>query len=652
MPEPTTLREAVDALAMAMVLGTEQDAVTSALSRIRSAARAEGCTEIERLAARVESEACEAGGSPARLPGALAEMQSALGAAPAPPPVSLAADPELLADFLNEAGEHFAAIENHALALERDPADVDAVHAIFRAFHTLKGLAGFLDLAEIQTVAHETETVLGHAREGKIGISSPLIDLVLECADYLKRCVDHLANERKGNPPVRDPGLMERIHSFHPGAQAVVELVNLAAAVEGAAVPPLAAQQADAPGPAPAPSVHVKRVESATVKVDTTKLDYLAEMAGEMAIAQTVLENDAALARAASPELQRKVAQLARITGEIQRTALSLRLVPLETLFQRMSRLVRDLSRKLGKPATLVTSGEDVELDRTIAEELADPLMHMLRNALDHGIEPPAERRAAGKPESSTIALRASHQAGRIRIEISDDGRGIHPQKILAKAMRMGLVREGQRLADAEILQLILAPGFSTAEQVTAVSGRGVGMDVVAKHVQKLRGRVEIASVPGHGASFTLKLPLTLAMLDGLVVGVGTERFIVPLFAMREMFRPAAGTVSTVQGKAEVALVRGDLLPVTRLYRKFALQPRTTDPYTSLFLVTELDGRRRCLMVDDLIGKQEVVIKSIGEVFQNARGIAAGAILGDGRVGLILDLDGLFGGEERESDAI
>jgi two-component system chemotaxis sensor kinase CheA len=302
----------------------------------------------------------------------------------------------------------------------------------------------------------------------------------------------------------------------------------------------------------------------------------------------------------------------------------------------------------MGKPAELDIRGEETEIDRNIVEELADPLMHMMRNSLDHGIEGPEARAAAGKHPMAHIGLRAFHQAGHIVIEISDDGRGLDPERILAKALEKGLVANTGKLSEDEIFHLIFEPGFSTAERVTDVSGRGVGMDVVRRKILMLRGHIAIQSRLGQGATFTLKLPLTLAIIDGLVVGVGLERYILPLLAVREMFRPAADAIFTVQNRSEMVMMRGDLLAVVRLYRKFGVKPRSEDPCQGLLIVAEGEGQRFCLMVDELIGKQEAVIKSLGDTFKDIPGIAGGAILGDGRVALILDLAGLM--QERAHD--
>ena len=388
--------------------------------------------------------------------------------------------------------------------------------------------------------------------------------------------------------------------------------------------------------------------EARAIKVDTGKLDYLVDMVGEMVIAQSLVRHDPDLAGESRPRLVRNLSQLARITDEVQRTAMSMRMVPVGQLFQKMSRLVRDLSRKNGKRVDLETSGEKTELDRNIVEELADPLMHMVRNSLDHGIEDPGEREASGKRPVARVILRASHQAGHIVIEVGDDGRGLNKDKILKKAIERKLVEPGAQISEHDVFHLIFQPGFSTAEKITDVSGRGVGMDVVRRQIHKLRGRIDIRSTLGQGSTFLLKVPLTLAIIDGLVVTVGAERYIVPLFAVREMLRPTAEMLSTVQGRAEMALIRGSLLPMVRLHRRFGVKPANEDPTRGLLIVSEGAGRKFCLLVDGLVGKQEVVIKSMGEMLQGIEGVAGGAILGDGRVGLILDLEALCG-ETRET---
>jgi two-component system chemotaxis sensor kinase CheA len=642
----TQLRQQIEDLALRSVLAGGGDAAApdtwlEALETIRALAQQDGASSVAEAAGSLLQ---SAGGfdTERSVQNGIALLQRALDdleQAHAGRRDSLAADPELLSDFILESREHLSSLETQLLTLDRDPADAEALHSVFRSFHTVKGLAGFLELWDIQTVAHEVETVLDRARNSQFTITPAAIDVILASADYLRVWLEHLElrlNNKPSRAPGADAGLLGRIASLEAAGPEVpaAGLASLAEAVH---------REPEGNGRSASPASETKvRAETAAVRVDTAKLDYLVDMAGEMVIAETLVRHDPELARFKSSRLQRNMAQLTRITSELQKTAMAMRLVPVGPLFRKMARLVRDLSRQFGKRVEMQTEGDEVELDRTIVEELADPLMHMVRNSLDHGVEMPAARQAAGKLPVATVLLKAHHQAGHVVIEISDDGQGLDREKIRAKACDRGLTQPEDTLTDNEICNLIFEPGFSTADRVTNVSGRGVGMDVVRRSIEKLRGRVEVRSVAGQGASFVLKLPLTLAIIDGLVVGVGTERYIVPLFSVREMFRPREDTVWTVQQRGEMALVRGALLPVIRLYRKFGVAPQSEDPSKSVLIVAESETRRFCLLVDELIGKQEVVIKSLGETFKETAGIAGGAILGDGRVGLILDLDRLF----------
>jgi len=600
----------------------------------------------------------------------------------------LASDPELLNDFILEAREHLTTIELQLLTLDQDPAHAEAIHAVFRGFHTIKGMAGFLDLDAVRDVAHEVETILDLARNAQLTITSEVIDAILASKDYLSHWLSELeAMLQSGRQPEGQDNraLIALIRGVAPGpgtapapaaklavteAPAKPEAAPVADASEGAceaadtegvtgdvlklALEVASNEKNEAPSPALSETPAADPLEAQkpselpaavarSIKVDTAKLDYLVDMVGEMVIAQSMVRHDPDLATGLKPRLGRNLSQLARITDEVQRTAMSMRMIPIGQLFQKTSRLVRDLSRKASKQVDLELSGEETELDRNIVEELADPLMHMVRNAVDHGIETAEERVARGKSPNAKVLLKAGHQAGHILIQISDDGRGLDCEKLLRKAREKGLIDPDATLTEAETFNLIFHPGFSTAEKITDVSGRGVGMDVVRKHVQKLRGRIEVHSTLGQGTTFLMKLPLTLAIIDGLVVAVGNQRYIVPIFAVREMLKPAEDAISTIRGREEMAMVRGALLPLIRLHQRFGVQPRFDNPWDSLLIVSENGGKQFCLMVDELIGKQEVVIKSLGETMRNIPGVAGGAILGDGRVGLILDLEGLFG---------
>jgi len=596
----------------------------------------------------------------------------------------LAQDPELLQDFVVEAREHLSVMQTQLLALEQDPSNSEPTHACFRAIHTIKGVAGFLELNRIREVAHEGETLLDDVRNGKTPVTPALIDALLETADFLESEVAAIAESLSGTTRAEMPDYhplvakLRAVKDGESGKTAPATPADTTVALEVVPVEPLEVELAPAgppasvnvsPAPLPKPAVEAsKPVREATparstsasgaqketkqaassgvrsVKVDMEKLDYLADMVGELVVTQSMLRPEQNNAKSAQDSpFMRNLAQLARITAEVQKTAMSMRMVPIGQLFQRMSRLVRDVSRQIGKSVELELRGEEIELDRSMVEELADPLMHMVRNSIDHGIEPAEERREAGKDPTGHMLLAARHEAGQVVIEIRDDGRGLNKARILEKARQRDLISPNATLTDKEIFELIFEPGFSTAQKVTDLSGRGVGMDVVRRQIQKLRGRIDLNSVQGQGTTFLLRLPLTLAIVDGLVVAVGDQRYIVPLSTVKEVLRPADEMLYTVQGRGEMAMVRDTLFPIVRLWRRLNLRPRSEELADGILIVIEGGGKPYCLAVDELVGKQEVVIKSLGEMMPTVPGVAGGAILGDGRVGLILDPDAIGG---------
>jgi two-component system chemotaxis sensor kinase CheA len=608
-------------------------------------------------------------------------------------PAEIFQDRSMIGDFISEAREHLEMIEVELLRLEQAPQNPEPIHAIFRSFHTIKGLAGIFNLTSTRDLAHEVETLLDLVRNGALPATPALVDVVLACADRLGAIVNLLA-EDTGDEGVALPdntALLERLRNqMMPPDEDPVPVVSAAAPVPAApsnvapaapsnvapaapsnvapAAPPMATFAAPPKTAPPAPSMVPAAVEtadsdpaaarrrstdtsSAQVKVDTSKLDFLVDMVGELVIAQSLVQQDPSLTQFGDPRLGRNLAQLGRITTDLQKTAMSLRVVPIRQTFQRMQRAFRDLVKKSGKQAELELVGEDSELDRSIVEQLADPLMHMIRNSVDHGLEAPGEREQTGKSSTGKVRLAASHQSGNVLIEISDDGRGLNRAKILKKAIERGLIPADANLPVDKILELIFEPGFSTADQISDVSGRGVGMDVVKKQIHKLRGRIEIRSEPGIGTTFLLRFPLTLAIIDGLTIRVSGERYILPLHCVQEIFRPEADSIYRVNGTQEVVMLRDRVIPLLRLYKLLGRVPERTDPYSGILISIELEGRRYCLLVDELLGKQEVVIKSLGEYFNAVPGVSGAAILGDGCVGLILDLDGLLSQEGLDAAA-
>ncbi len=573
----------------------------------------------------------------------------------APLLMNIEADGDLLREFANESQEHLQNIEQGVLVLEDSPRDRDTLNSIFRAFHTFKGGSGLLNLMPMNRTAHELENLLDLARQDKLQITLEIINIILEGGDALKQYIDEMNQQLSGAKPpgpilVRTRDLIVRVRAAAAGS-----VIPPPAAVPSPSVPaaPAAASDVSPSAPThaaadskgvPASSGHARTAATtggAVVKVDTFKLDSLVDLVGEMVIAQSMVQLDPQVAKLNNQNLNRNMAQLGRITKELQRIAMSMRMVPIRPTFQKMNRLVRDVAAKQGKQVDLVLTGEDTELDRTIVEEISDPLVHMIRNAVDHGIEQPATRTAAGKSAHGTIRLSAYHQGGNIVIQIKDDGGGLRKDKIIKKAIENGIIRPDQQLPDKEIFDLIFAPGFSTADQVTDISGRGVGMDVVKRNIEKLRGKVEIDSVVGQGSVFNIYLPLTLAIIDGLIINVGKERFILPTLSVRESFRPTPQMISTVHERGEMVNVRGRLYPLLRLYEAFNIKPKSEKIEEGIVIVIEAGQDVRCLLVDQLVGKQEVVIKSLGETFRANPAVAGAAIMGDGRVGLILDVNTL-----------
>ena len=554
-------------------------------------------------------------------------------------------DIPLLLDFITESNEHIESAEAGLLELEDRPRDTEVLNQIFRAFHTIKGMAGFLNLTQIGSLAHSAENLLDMARKGELVLTGNNTDLVFASIDTIKKMMATLAEAIEAGEPVPS----------QPGLDTLLD--KLKAAAEGATEQPLTRQddeqmdkllgrqQSQGSFESSASSIKSKTKSFSgdeKIKVSTKRLDNLINMAGELVIAQLMVTEQITGTLAGEHELIRKTTHQSKIVRELQELSMAMRMVPIRGVFQKMARLVRDLSHKFDKKINFVTSGDDTELDRSIVDKIADPLVHMVRNSLDHGIEPADQRAKAGKSPTGTLELRAFHQAGNIVIEIEDDGKGLDRQKILKKAVDQGIVEPDQELPDEEIFKLIFHAGLSTAKEITSVSGRGVGMDVVKKNIEALRGRIDVASTPGKGSVFTIRMPLTLAIIDGQVIKIGSERYIIPINSIVKSLKPTAQQLSSVSGRAEMINVRGDLIPLVRLYKLFRIAPTTEDPTEALIVVVEEDGRKCGLLVDELLGQQQVVIKNLGEGLGAVAGISGGAIMGDGKISLILDVPGLI----------
>jgi two-component system chemotaxis sensor kinase CheA len=600
------------------------------------------------------------------------------------PVVTSREDLEIISDFVIESLDNLGTIEVKLMDLEQDPKDVETINAIFRPFHTVKGVSGFLNFNKINKFAHTVENLLDKARNGELQITGGIVDVILESVDILKRMIESVRDSLDSGVPTDGDediaGITQKIDGFllPPGSGSkkllgemlvsegklteadIEKALNIQKKEPEKKLGEILVEHEKIKAKAVVSTLREqKKTDGASdmlqVKVDTKKLDSIVDMVGELAIAQSMLRQHEAVVNSSDRKLDQITNQLNLITAGLQNIAMSMRMVPIKNTFQKMLRLVRDLARKAGKDIQLLTTGEETEIDRNIMEEIYEPMVHMIRNSIDHGLEAPDEREAAGKPKQGTIHLKAYHRGGNIVIEIMDDGRGLNREKIVKKAIATGLIKQEDKLSDAEIDNLIFHPGFSTADKVTDISGRGVGTDVVKKQVEKLRGRVEVRSISGKGSTFFIRLPLTLAIVDGMIVKVSGERYIIPTLNVQESFRPARDEYFTVKGEGEMIKVRNSLIPLVRLDRLFGLNGNGSSgkspvqPWEKLVVVVENQEKRKCLLVDELIGQEEIVIKSMGGWLKDIKGIAGSVIMGDGRVGLILDVGGIFQMVSRES---
>lgn len=535
-------------------------------------------------------------------------------------------DRELLEGFLADSAEMLDQVEPYVIGLEKSfreggGVDKETLNAIFRLFHSLKGASAFLGLENITKVTHEAEGLLSALRDGKIRLEGRHVDVILEGCDFIREAL--VVIQADGS----DRGLGDR-------AGALIERIRRALS-EGPVGPTEEVSEVRSE-----PTQVQRDLKRSDIRVDLEKLNELNDLIGELVIAETMVVRNPDLRGYRFENFEKAAHQLHLIVRALQDLSMSLRMVPIGGLFRRMIRVVYDAAKRTGKEVELFIKGEETEVDKTVIEAIADPLVHLLRNAVDHGIEPPEERRRLGKPQKGRIELEARHEGGEVLIAVRDDGRGLDREAILMKAKERGLIEDGEGLPDEEVYKFIFLPGFSTAKEVTDVSGRGVGMDVVKSKVEELRGWVEIRSQKGQGTQVILHLPLTLAIIDGLLVEVEGVRYVIPLFLVRELFvQDRRDLVVLPDGKA-VIRHHGRLLPVVALRSLFGLGTR--DNKEGVLVVLEGHGRWVCLEVDEVVGQRDIVIKPLPKVLGRIKGVSGCTILEDGTVSLILDLQGLM----------
>jgi len=520
--------------------------------------------------------------------------------------------------FFEEASEHLGDLEQHLLSLDSESADDEALDAIFRCAHSIKGGAATFGFSDIAELTHEMESLLDKLRRRELPPTAVMVDLLLQAGDVLKAQLGQHQDGGSG-AAIDTAAVIETLRRLQAGDEAT------------------AAQE-------PAPTAAGPAAEAATLRVSVEKVDQLINLVGELVITQAMLAQTGA---GVDPTIHRQLAQgladLERNTRDLQASVMSIRMIPLSAVFNRFPRMLRDLAAKLDKKVAFVTHGEATELDKGMVEKITDPLTHLVRNSCDHGIEQPAERLAAGKPETGTITLSASQQGGSLVIEVRDDGRGLSRETLLRKARDKG-IQAPDGMSDAEVWDLIFAPGFSTNEVVSAISGRGVGMDVVKRNITALGGCVEIDSEEGAGMSVRVRLPLTLAIMDSMSVRVDSECYILPLASVVESFQFSADRIRTIGGDAQLVQVREQYLPVVRLDRIFQVPRERPEPDKPILVVVEANGKRLALLVDELLGQQQVVVKNLGSNDGKVDKAAGATIVGDGRVAQILDVDSLVTG--------
>ncbi|HYX68455.1 MAG TPA: chemotaxis protein CheA [Terriglobales bacterium] len=529
---------------------------------------------------------------------------------------------KVVAAFLAESEEGLQRMEQSLIAVETDPANTELLHEIFRVAHTMKGNASALDFPVLAGFAHAVEDLLEALRNQQVAVTHDLVSLLLSAVDALRALVPAAAEGQDRLSPAQQQ-LKQSIGKLLADGRPHRDLHPT----------DLAPSPQMASGPAPSGA------RSRTLRVDVSKLDQLLNLTGEIAIAQGRLRR---MMEELGGEAGRDLLEMHResdgLYKDLQEQVMDIRMVPVGPLFNQLVRAVRDLSQSHNKLARLEIVGDDVEVDTRVLEHLKDPLLHMIRNAVDHGIEPPQERQQKGKNPCGTLTLKAFHSAGNILIQLCDDGAGFSRERILAKARSLGLMDDGEKLSDQEVYRLVFQAGFSTVDEVTDLSGRGVGMDVVRRNIDALRGSIEIQSREGEGATITIRLPLTLAVIDGFSVIAGDETYIIPLEMISECLELPHEQISSATGG--VISLRGEPLPYIRL--RDALGAGGSAPQRENVVVLTYEGGRAGLAVDVLLGESQAIIKPLSRLFRQVPGISGSTILADGRVALILDVSTLL----------
>lgn len=584
---------------------------------------------------------------------------------------------EMRISFVQESNDLLQYAEQGLLAWGEHPEDADSIGDIFRNIHSFKGNCGFFGFAHLEKLSHQMENVLDRVKSGsKLAVDNPT-DQLLATLDLLQQGLNNIAEGKEDHIENIDSHLDDLKNLMAPllGDLLVEEGVDkmaISSAVEtqkkpvgeillqqGSATPEQVAkalkrqQESSKEAKSKAKPVSRSKVPAKRqdIRVELGKLDNLINLIGEMVIAENMLIHNPDLKGMELENFGKAAQHMSKLVRELQEMAMSIRMIPVSGLFRRMIRLVHDISVKAGKKVDLQLIGEETEIDKTVIETITDPLVHLLRNSLDHGLEVPSERIAAGKQEKGTIKLSARHEEGEVWVTIEDDGRGLNREKLLEKAISKGLIEgDGTDLTEKQIHNLIFAPGFSTAAQVTDISGRGVGMDVVKRNLEKIKGKIDITSKFGQGTRINLRIPLTLAIIDGMMVRVGTTTCIVPTLSILEAYRPEMDQITITPDGAELARVRENFFPIVRLHEILNKKPDSPQLSDGILIVLEYQDSRFCLFIDEILGQQQTVIKGLSDFIGNVPGVSGCTILGDGGVSLILDVGTLVESIEKSKE--
>lgn len=590
--------------------------------------------------------------------------------------MDMAITPEMVEAFVMEGQEQLLEIEQGLLAWSEGKNDPELIAEMFRKIHSFKGNCGFLGFRDLERLSHRIETVLDVAKAGASKgkpadallnlydvLKNALADVaqkgtgVIESIELYLELLDDMIPEGWGKRPPRPPApklgeilvaqgvisaesLDEALNTQNkPLGEILVDMGSVTPAqVEQALEAQKKPQVTSSSGKTPAGQI-VKRQD---LRVDIEKIDTLIDLIGEMVIAENMLVHNPDLDGLELENFAKSSQQMSKIVKELQEVAMAIRMIPVAGLFNRMTRLVHDLSRKSGKKVDFILTGTETEVDKTVIEKISDPLVHLIRNSMDHGLEETSERKAAGKNETGILKLSASHEEGEVLIRIEDDGRGLNREKIIKKALEKCLLQgDGASLTNKEVANLIFLPGFSTADKVTDVSGRGVGMDVVKQNLNQINGKIDIDSKSGQGTLTILRIPLTMAIIDGMLIRVGDVRYIIPILQIRESFRPEIRAITVSPDGQELVKVRDNLYPILRLHRLHQIKPSSDELTQGILILLENQGRNVCLFVDELLGQQQTVIKGLSEYIGKigvARCVSGCTILGNGDVCLILDV--------------